>query len=90
MLTPITQFVWGQKGMVDDSQDRPRIYFVTYFNFPQVLPGDPLLKMHWQYYQKAITTYFALSNAITVQANQQHPLVLPGDGGNLLIYEDFF
>jgi hypothetical protein len=37
--------------------------------------------MHWQYYQKAIAAYFAASNAIKVQAQGQHPMVLPGDGG---------
>jgi len=37
--------------------------------------------MHWRYYQKAITAYFAASNAISAQAQQQAPFVLPGDGG---------
>jgi hypothetical protein len=37
--------------------------------------------MHWQYYQKALAAYFAASNAIAVQAQQQQPFVLPGDGG---------
>jgi hypothetical protein len=37
--------------------------------------------MHWQYYQKVIAAYFAASNAIAVQAQQQQPFILPGDGG---------
>lgn len=41
--------------------------------------------MHWFYYQKAIAVYFAIRNALTVQAQGQQPLILPGDGGNFLI-----
>jgi|SRR5579859_2313367 len=40
--------------------------------------------MHWQYYQKAIAAYFAVSNVLAVNAQQQQPFVLPGDGGNSL------
>jgi hypothetical protein len=37
--------------------------------------------MHWQYYQKVFTAYFAASNALGVAAQAQKPFVLPGDGG---------
>ena len=40
--------------------------------------------MHWQYYQKAITAYFAASNAFGVEAQAQRVFNLPGDGGDSL------
>jgi hypothetical protein len=43
--------------------------------------------MHWQYYQKAIAAYFAASNALAVQAREQQPFQLPGDGGTFLSVE---
>jgi hypothetical protein len=44
--------------------------------------------MHWNYYQRAIAAYFAFSNAFKpVEAHQQQPMILPGDGGICLSLE---
>ena len=37
--------------------------------------------MRWQYYQKVLATSLAAVMTIGAQAQFQHPLVLPGDGG---------
>jgi len=43
--------------------------------------AQSLVNMHWQYYQKALTAYFAASNALGVEAQAQNIFRLPGDGG---------
>lgn len=65
-----------------------RSTFAVYISFPRFISGaQSVVNMHWQYYQKAITAYFAASNALRVEAQSQEPFRLPGDGGNILIFE---
>jgi hypothetical protein len=40
--------------------------------------------MHWQYYQKVLAAYLAAFKTIGAQAQSQHPMILPGDGGLLI------
>ena len=64
----------------------PYIYISAYTTCIHVLPEPNFGNMHWQYYQKAIAAYFAASNALAVQAQQQ-PFTLPGDGGKVLPFK---
>jgi hypothetical protein len=69
--------------------DRRCIYIYPFrisYNF--ISGAQSLVNMHWQYYQKALTAYFAASNALGVEAQAQNVFRLPGDGGIILIAEE--